>query len=123
MESLAPHVLLFAVWLLAIVTVIVLWIAAMLDIKSHISKRFFTLAQLASMAAAISVMAVVTVALVNAAFPVSLAGITPGDAYSGSLAHLECKGIRGTYIFSFGLEQPSYASSECPGSPSRSSTT
>lgn len=121
MESLAPPILLLAVWLPAIVTVIVLWAAAMLDIKSHARKEIFTVAQLASMAAAISVMAVVTVALVNAAFPANLAGIVPSEAYSRSLASLECKGIRGTYIFSFGLEQPSYASSECPASPIRSS--
>ncbi len=118
METLASPILSYAVWFLAIATVIVLWIVAMLDIKSHVSKEGFTPMQLTSMAAAISVMAVVTVATVNEAFPAaSWTGIALSEAYSESLARPECKGTTGTFIFSFGLEQPSYASSECPASP------
>jgi hypothetical protein len=121
MESLAPPILSYGVWLLAIVTVTSLWIVAMVDIKSHESKEIFTAAQLASMVAAISLMAMVTVVAVSAAFPASWAEIASSEAYRGVFARPECKGIRGTFIFSFGLEQPSYAASECPASPTRSS--
>lgn len=123
MKFLASPILSYAVWLLAIVTVIVLWIVAMLDIRSHVSKKLFTPTQLTSMAVAISIMAVVTVATVNVAFPAaSWPGIALSEAYSGSLARPECKGTAGTFVFSFGLEQPSYAYAECPASPTRSST-
>jgi len=122
MKFLASPVLSYAVWLLAIVTVIVLWIAAMLDIRSHVSKEVFTPTQLTSMAAAISIMAVVTVATVNAAFPAaSWTGIALSEAYSETLARPECQGTAGTYVFSFGLAQPSYASAECPARPTKSS--
>jgi len=118
--------LLSAGWGLIMLTVIILWILAMLDIKSHVSKKIFSVAQLASIAAAISVMAIVTLATANAAFPASWAEIASSEPYNGSLARPECKGIRGTFVFSFGFEQPSYASplyasSECPASPTRSS--
>lgn len=124
MKFLVSPILSYAAWLLTIVTVIVLWIVAMLDIRSHVSKEVFTPTQLTSMAVAISIMAVVTVATVNVAFPAgSWFGIALSDAYSESLARPECKGTVGTYVFSFGLEQPSYASAECPASPTRNAAT
>jgi hypothetical protein len=119
MGFLNSPILLSAGWVLAIVAVLVLWVMAMLDIKRHLSKKIFTVAQLASMAAAVSIMAAIAVATVDAAFPASWTSIGANEPYGRSLAHPECEGIRGTFVFSFGLEQPSYASpsyasSECP---------
>ncbi len=127
MGLLNSPVLLSAGWVLAIAAVTVLWIVAMLDIKGHLSKETFTVAQLASMAAAVSVMAGITLATLNAAFPASWTGIGgSNEPYSGSLVHPKCKGVRGTFVFSFGLEQPSYASPSyasfgCPSRPIRDS--
>lgn len=108
LESSAPGVLLYLPLSLAVLVVVTLWFVALSDIGGRARGDAFTAGQLAYMAAAVSVAAMVAIV---AASVVLLPDRT--DIARAEPTVTECGGVRGTFIFSFGIEQPSYTSSDC----------
>ncbi len=106
MSILEIPIITYALWPLAIIVVMVLWVVALLEIKSQRSSPLFTNAVLASMVAAISVVAISAVVSVTAAFPPSWEKTTPVDA----TATVTCPDLAESYVFSFGFE---YAVCRC----------
>src|SRR5215217_8223622 len=107
----ATSVLTYALWPSLTLAIVILWLAAMLDITRHRRTGTFTSAGLLGMATLISVVAVIAVTgisallaaqWVEAASRASVAGIQVGK--------LEGEGSARAYIFSFGLENASYGS-------------
>ena len=113
-EASAGNVLASAAWLLLTFAMATLWLVAMAEIWTHARRGVFTAANLASMAAAVTVAAVVAFATLSAAFPPTLAGTRPVNAVAAGGSG--CEGARGTFVFSFGIERPIYASRGCEGS-------
>ena len=93
--------------------VISLWAVAMSEIGVHLRQGVLPAARLATMATIISAVAIVAVLAAGAAF----SGADPrADApASGPLAEPGCNGgVRGTFVFSFGLERGAQTSLDCP---------
>ena len=97
--------------------VISLWAVAMSEIGVHLRQGVLPAARLATMATIISAVAIVAVLAAGAAF----SGADPrADARadapaSGPLAEPGCNGgVRGTFVFSFGLERAAQTSPDCP---------
>jgi hypothetical protein len=87
--------------------VVVLWVVAVSDIGSRVRKGSFTAARLTSMTVAISVVAVVAIAALNAVVP-SHGWIGIGSRKSASVPSTsqECEAFSYTFTYSFGLRQP-----------------
>lgn len=114
MGSSATVVLLYVLWSLAVLTVITLWFVAISEIVGHVRGNGFTAIQLASMAAAISVVAVMAVGAVFPPERVETSHTTNVETADPSAG---CEGVRGTFIFSFAIEQPSHAAPGCAVRP------
>ena len=103
----------YVTWSLVLFAVVSLWGVAMSQIGGHLRQGVFPDARLATMAATISVVAVVTIIAASAAFfgAPSLAS----NSTEGPLAEPACPAeVRGAFVFSFGLEQGSRTISHCP---------
>ena len=105
MDIPTSSLLLYTLWPLLSLTMVVLWIVAMVDIIGRRRRGTFTSAGLLCMAAAVSIVAVIAVAGIGAVF----AG-QRFEAVSGAGEDTS----RHTYLFSFGLEHVSYST---PGNP------
>ncbi len=119
MESAVAGLSLYVLWVLAVLFFVTLWFAAMLDIAGRSRAGLFTATQLASMAAAVSVAAVLAVVCASAVIPPE----RPGDLAAAVPSVERCGdsgNARGTFIFSFGIEQPSYGARDCGEEGSRS---
>lgn len=117
MNVVLPYVL----WCLAVLGVVTLWFAALSDIGGHARRNVFTAAQLAYMGAAVSVVAVMAVATLSTVLTPNWEA-TRATADDATEAPAGCeKAAGGTFIFSFGLEQPSYASYAASGCAARHS--
>ncbi|MDP9455538.1 MAG: hypothetical protein CYG60_02015 [Actinobacteria bacterium] len=104
----------YAIWSLVLFVVISLWAVAMSEIGVHLRQGMLSAASLATMATVISAVAIVAMIAAGVAF----FGAPPrADALTGSSpAGPGCTGgVRGTFIFSFGLERGSQPLSDCPG--------
>jgi formate hydrogenlyase subunit 4 len=110
-NSAAVYIFDSVLWLLVIFVLIALWFAAISDIASRVSDDLFTRVQLASMAAIVSVVAVVSVGATSTVL-VRLQTETSSTKYDRFLGanHTECGGSRSSFVFSFGLERASYPS-------------
>ncbi len=104
----------YALWSLVLLVVISLWALAMSEIGVHLHRGVFSSTRLATMAAVISVVAITTVVAASGTFPV--APPRADAAASESPAESGCAGgMRGTFVFSFGLERGLQAPhDECP---------
>ena len=107
--------LLYSLRFLMILSVVLLWVVALSDIKIHARKGLFTTAQLAIMAVAVSVVAVGAVAALNTAVPSHrwidttpkrVASTPPPDQE-------ECAAFSYAFTYSFGLERPANAPQDC----------
>lgn len=98
--------------------VVILWLAAILDITRHRRRETFTNAGLLGMATLVSVVAVIAVAGLSAVLAArwieAVSEISPAGIYESKL---EEEGSARAYIFSFGLENATY------GSPANSTGT
>lgn len=103
----------YAIWSLALLVVISLWAVAMSEIGVHLRRGMFSSTRLATMAAVVSAVAIATIFAASITFP---GAPTRADAPTvGTLAEPGCtKGIRGAFVFSFGLERGLQAPYECP---------
>lgn len=113
MGSSATVVLLYVLWSLAVLAVITLWFVAISEIVSHARGGGFTVMQLASMAAALSVAAVVAVGAASVVFPPDRVEASHTTTVETADPSAGCGGVRGAFIFSFAIEQPSRAVSGC----------
>ena len=106
--------LLYSLRFSVIFSVVILWVVAMSDIGSHVRKGLFTTAKLASMAIAVSVVAVGAIAALNAV--VSSHGWTEiGPRGSARLppARQECEAFSYTFTYSFGLRRFTSVPQDC----------
>lgn len=117
MGSSTTAVLLYLLWSLSILMVITLWFVAISEIVGHVRGNGFTAIQLASMAAAISVVAVMAVGAAGAVFPPERVEASHTTNVETSDPSAGCEGVRGAFIFSFAIEQPSHAASGCAVRP------
>ena len=103
----------YVTWSLVVFAVISLWGVAMSQIGGHLRQGVFPAARLATMAATISAVAVLTIMVAGAAFfgPPSMANDPEEDILEEPACPAE---VRGAFVFSFGLEQGSRAPSHCP---------
>lgn len=102
----------YVTWSLVLFAVISLWAVAMSQISAHLRRGVFPVARLATMALTVSAVAVVTVIAAGAAF--SSGPPWPDSPAGVSLEEPACtEGVRGAFVFSFGLEQGSRAPSDC----------
>lgn len=108
-------VLPYALWPSLTFAVGALWVAAMLDIRRHTRRGTFSRAGLLGMAALISVVAVVAVAGISAVFAAgwvqAVSNASLERAWTGRIVDED---PARAYIFSFGLENASYASPADP---------
>lgn len=103
----------YVTWSLVLLAVISLWGVAMSQIGGHLRGGVFSDAWLATMAVTISAVAVVTVVAAGAA----LSGTTHRTEVlaGGPTEDPVCTAqVRGSFVFSFGLEQGSRTPSTCP---------
>jgi hypothetical protein len=104
-----PHTLLvlYSLRFCVIFSVVVLWVVAVSDIGSHVRKGLFTAAQLASMAVAVSVIAVGAIVALNATVLSHWwTGIGSRGNVSVAPAGQECEAFSYTFTYSFGLRRP-----------------
>ena len=107
----AASVLAYVLWPSLTLAIIILWVAAMLDITRHRRRGTFTSAGLLGMAILVSVVAVVAVTGVSAVLAAGWIDATSRASFAGKL-----EGSARAYIFSFGLENASYGSpADTPG--------
>ena len=97
-----------------IFSVIMLWVVAMSEIRSHARRGLFTTAQLASMAIAVSIVAVGAIATLNVIVPLHQGtAIDPRGGASGPPDGQECNASSYTFTYSFGLTRPTSLPQEC----------
>lgn len=102
----------YIAWSLILFVVVSLWGVAMSQIGGHLRQGMFPAARLATMAVTISAVAVVTIVVAGAAF--SGGSSRTDDTGEGPLEDPACTAeVRGSFVFSFGLEQGSRALSSC----------
>ena len=107
----AASVLAYVLWPSLTLAIIILWVAAMLDITRHRRRGTFTSAGLLGMAILVSVVAVVAVTGISAVLAAGWIDATSRASFAGKL-----EGSARAYIFSFGLENASYGSpADSPG--------
>jgi hypothetical protein len=108
-------VLAYVLWPSLTLAIIILWVAAMLDITRHRRRGTFTSAGLLGMAILISVVAVVAVTGISAVLAAGWIDATSRASFAGIQAG-KLEGSARAYIFSFGLENASYGSpADSPG--------
>lgn len=112
MGTAAAGLSLYLFWVLTVLFFVTLWFAAMLDIAGRSRGGLFTATQLASMAAAVSVAAVLAVVSASAVLPPERTGDLAAAVPSAERCE-DSGDARGTFIFSFGIEQPSYGARGC----------
>jgi hypothetical protein len=110
-------VLVYALWPSLTLMIVILWLAAMLDITRHRRRGAFTSAGLLGMATLVSVVAVIALtgirAVLAAQWTEAVSGLSSDGIQAGKL---EGEGSSRAYIFSFGLENASYGSpADSPG--------
>jgi hypothetical protein len=111
-------VLAYALWPSLTLAIVILWLAAMLDITRHRRRGTFTSMGLLGMAILVSVVALIAVTGVSAALAAPWVEAASRASFAGIQAGKpEDEGTARAYIFSFGLENASY------GSPADSPTT
>jgi hypothetical protein len=107
----ATSVLAYALWPSLTLAILVLWLAAMLDIIRHRRRGTFTSAGLLGMALLVSVVAVIAVSGISAVLAARWIEASSRASVTGIQAgKLEDTGSARAYIFSFGLENASYGS-------------
>jgi hypothetical protein len=106
--------LLYSLRFSVIFSVVILWVVAMSEIGSHVRKGLFTTAKLASMAVAVSVVAVGTIVALNAVVPVH-AWTEIGPRWSASMlpGGQECATFSYTFTYSFDLRRPTSVPQDC----------
>jgi hypothetical protein len=108
-------VLAYVLWPSLTLAIIILWVAAMLDITRHRRRGTFTSAGLLGIAILISVVAVVAVTGISAVLAAGWIDATSRASFAGIQAG-KLEGSARAYIFSFGLENASYGSpADSPG--------
>ena len=113
--SLATSVLAYALWPSLTLAIIVLWLAAMLDITRHRRRGTYTSAGLLGMAILVSVVAVIAVTGISAVLAAGWIDATSRASFAG-IQTGKLEGSARAYIFSFGLENASYGSpADTPG--------
>jgi hypothetical protein len=111
----AASVLAYVLWPLLTLTIIILWVAAMLDITRHRRRRTFTSSGLLGMAILVSVVVVVAVTGISAVLAAGWIDAASRASFPGIQAG-KLEGSARAYIFSFGLENASYGSpADSPG--------
>ncbi len=120
MPNAAIPVFVSVLWLLVVLVMVTLWFVAMSDIASRTRTNLFSRTQLASMAAVVSVVAVMSVGAASAVFfqlptgPIAMkSGGSTGANDTG------CRGSRGSFVFSFGLEWAPHPSNHGTGGDTR----
>ena len=111
----ATSVLAYALWPSLTLAIIVLWLAAMLDITRHRRRGTYTSAGLLGMAILVSVVAVIAVTGISAVLAAGWIDAAARARFAGIQAG-KLEGSARAYIFSFGLENASYGSpADSPG--------
>jgi hypothetical protein len=107
--------LLYSLRFCVIFSVVILWVVAVSDVGSHARKGLFTTAQLAFMAAAVSVIALGAIVALNATVPShGWTGTDPkGRATAIPPAVQECEAFSYTFTYSFGLRGSTLGPQEC----------
>jgi hypothetical protein len=114
MVTSAPSALSYALWPLVTFAIVALWVAAMLDIKSHRRKASSTNAELLLMAVIVSVVAVIAVIVTSAVIPARWIGSVPEDTANQMQANEQrCDAPVPAFVFSFGLEHASHLTPLC----------
>ncbi len=109
MEELATSILSYALWPLLTLGMVILWVAATLDIIRHRGGEAFTNAKLLCMATLVSVVAVIAIAGIGAVF----AGQWSQAVSRAASNEIQTNGQEAevparSYLFSFGLEHASH---------------
>ena len=111
----ATSVLAYALWPSLTLAIIILWLAAMLDITRHRRRGTYTSAGLLGMAILVSVVALIAVTGISAVLAAGWIDATSRASFAGSQTG-KLEGSARAYIFSFGLENASYGSpADSPG--------
>jgi hypothetical protein len=111
----ATSVLAYALWPSLTLAIIILWLAAMLDITRHRRRGTYTSAGLLGMAILVSVVAVIAVTGISAVLAAGWIDATSRASFAG-IQTGKLEGSARAYIFSFGLENASYGSpADSPG--------
>jgi hypothetical protein len=111
----ATSVLAYALWPSLTLAIIILWLAAMLDITRHRRRGTYTSAGLLGMAILVSVVAVIAVTGISAVLAAGWIDATSRASFAG-IQTGKLEGSARAYIFSFGLENASYGSpADTPG--------
>ena len=111
----AISVLAYALWPSLTLAIIILWLAAMLDITRHRRRGTYTSAGLLGMAILVSVVAVIAVTGISAVLAAGWIDATSRASFAG-IQTGKLEGSARAYIFSFGLENASYGSpADSPG--------
>ena len=106
--------LLYSLRFCVIFSVVVLWVVAVSDVGSHVRKGLYTTAQLAFMAAAVSVIAVGAIVVLNATVPShGWTGIDPRGRTTMISARQECEAFSYTFTYSFGLRGATPVPQKC----------
>jgi hypothetical protein len=107
--------LLYSLRFSVIFAVTLLWVVAMSQIHDHRRKGSFTTAELASVAAAVSIAALSVIAALNAVVPPKeWAGNSPRESVvAATPAGEECDAYSYTFTYSFGLRRPSSVPEDC----------
>jgi hypothetical protein len=107
----ATSVLTYVLWPSLTLAIVILWLAAMLDITRHRRRGTFTSAGLLGMALLVSVVAVMAVTGISAVLAARWIEATSRASFAEiQVGKLEDAGSARAYIFSFGLENASYGS-------------
>ena len=113
MDAPATSVLTYVFWPLLTFTIVALWVAAMVDISRHRRRGTFTGAGLLGMAILVSIVAVIACAGASAVLATRWVEAVSRAGFAGIEAgKLEDDGSARAYVFSFGLENASYGSSD-----------
>jgi hypothetical protein len=109
--------LLYSLRFSVIFSVVILWVVAMSDIGSHVRKGLFTTTTMASMAVAVSVVAVGTIVALNAVVPVhAWTEIGPRSRAIMLPGGQECAAFTYTFTYSFDLRRPTSVPQDCRAS-------
>ena len=112
MPATVGSVLIAVAWLLVVFAASALWFFAISNISSRAYGNLFTKTQLVSMAAAISVVAIISVGAAGALLIQERPGASSaifGNSVVGT-GPLECRDLTGSsFVFSFGLERASHS--------------
>ena len=106
--------LLYSLRFCVIFSVVVLWVVAVSDVESHVRKGLFTTAQLASMAVAVSVIAVGAIVALNATVPSHRGtGLDQKGRATVVPAGQQCEAFSYPFTYSFGLRRPASEPRDC----------